>query len=368
MSPINGAKIKILCIDDNLVNLAILTVPLKEKGLDAIGETDPVEALQLIETGYFDLILLDIMMPGISGIDVIKVVRNKYNQLELPIIMVTTIGSKKEIANALKLGANDYITKPVDFQITWERIQTHLKMKSFHEMFKNQEMKRVEDEKMSTLVEMTGSIAHEILNPMTVVLGFLEILKLQDDNSKRDEIFEKIISNINKVSLVISGMKIFAGISNSKVQKKLKLKEIIESAKLITGFKLEGANILLEINIEDENLIVEGSKGLLTQVLYHLIKNSINALEEIEKKWIKISLRSNNNNAEILVSDSGKGISKSIQHRIYHPFFTTHSVNDGYGLGLSVAKQILSEHKGSISLNTDSPDTEFIISIPLAKL
>jgi adenylate cyclase len=120
---------RILVVDDNADNRDLLSRRLEKKGYTTICADSGRAALDLLEQESFDLILLDIMMPEISGIDVLKTVRSKRSMADLPIIMATAKDTSEDMVRALKLGANDYITKPIDFPVLFARVQTQLALK-----------------------------------------------------------------------------------------------------------------------------------------------------------------------------------------------------------------------------------------------
>lgn len=119
----------LLVVDDNEMNRDMLSRRLERYGYTVHVAVDGSQALQMIEAQQFDLVLLDIMMPGISGLDVLKALRECYSVADLPIIMVTAKDQSEDIVNALKIGANDYVTKPLDFPVVLARTQTQLSLK-----------------------------------------------------------------------------------------------------------------------------------------------------------------------------------------------------------------------------------------------
>jgi diguanylate cyclase (GGDEF)-like protein/PAS domain S-box-containing protein len=116
----------LLVVDDNDDNRDVLSRRLRAKGYLVSVAADGPEALALIEREPYDLVLLDVEMPGMSGLDVLSAVRVHRSQTQLPIIMVTARSEGADIVEALGLGANDYLTKPVDFAVALARIRTHL--------------------------------------------------------------------------------------------------------------------------------------------------------------------------------------------------------------------------------------------------
>src|SRR5688572_6497455 len=119
----------LLVVDDNEMNRDMLSRRLRGRGFTVLTAEDGQKALDLIEAHSFDLILLDIMMPVLSGLDVLKILRQTYSVAELPIIMATAKDQGEDIVEALNLGANDYVTKPLDFPVVMARTETQLSLK-----------------------------------------------------------------------------------------------------------------------------------------------------------------------------------------------------------------------------------------------
>ena len=117
---------KLLVVDDNEANRDALSRRLRQHGYEAATASDGMEALTLLPQSNFDLVLLDVEMPGLSGFDVLSQLRATHSRTQLPVIMVTARTAGEDMVEALKIGANDYVTKPIDFQVALARIETHL--------------------------------------------------------------------------------------------------------------------------------------------------------------------------------------------------------------------------------------------------
>ena len=120
----------LLVVDDNEMNRDLLSRRLERKGFHVLTAVDGMQALEMIGASAIDLVLLDVMMPGLTGLDVLKAVRETRSAIELPIIMVTAKDESSDIVEALELGANDYVTKPIDFAVVLARVQAQLRMQA----------------------------------------------------------------------------------------------------------------------------------------------------------------------------------------------------------------------------------------------
>src|SRR5215831_2899923 len=123
------AQGSLLVVDDNPMNRDMLARRLARRGYTVAVAADGYQALAMIEAQQFDLVLLDVMMPGLSGLDVLKTLRQRYAMADLPVIMATAKDQSADIVAALQLGANDYVTKPLDFPVVLARTQTQLSLK-----------------------------------------------------------------------------------------------------------------------------------------------------------------------------------------------------------------------------------------------
>ncbi len=119
----------VLVVDDDAMNRVMLSRLLTREGYAVTEANDGAAALELVDKHAFDLVLLDVMMPGIDGLQVLETLRKTRSVAELPIIMATAEDSSRDVVRALKLGANDYVTKPLDFSVVLARVQTHLSLK-----------------------------------------------------------------------------------------------------------------------------------------------------------------------------------------------------------------------------------------------
>jgi len=136
--PIEPGSISLLVVDDNELNRDMLSRRLGSRGFRVAVAEDGASALAMIEKQDFDLVLLDVMMPGLTGIDVLKRLRERFSESDLPVVMATARDATEDVVEALHLGANDYVTKPLDFAVVLARIETQLTL-----LRQKQEIKRL---------------------------------------------------------------------------------------------------------------------------------------------------------------------------------------------------------------------------------
>lgn len=237
---------------------------------------------------------------------------------------------------------------------------------------REQEAKAYFTSKLASLGEMAAGIAHEVNNPLAIIQGSANMLdKIIDKEPKDVELIKalsgKIIETSERISKTIRSLKALSrnGVNDPKTKVSLPL--VINQCLDISLQKLKALDIQLIYEAPSEDVIVFGREVELSQVLINLMMNSIDAIRNLEEKWIKIEILKNSAFVDIKVSDSGKGIPPEIRDKIMNPFFTTKDVNQGTGLGLSISKNIISSHGGELSLLPNEAHTTFRIRLPLEK-
>lgn len=167
----------ILIVDDSEFDRGLLKNALTRKGNFSFLEAcDGNQCLEILATNTVDLILMDILMPGTFGTQVLIKIREKFNPINLPIIMVTSKSDATDVVGSLQSGANDFISKPVNFDVAVSRILTHLKLAELsHEMAKLREM--------AALDAMITTYNHEINNPLSIAIGYLSKPLLKDETA-----------------------------------------------------------------------------------------------------------------------------------------------------------------------------------------
>src|SRR6202023_825788 len=155
-----GARPRLLIVDDLEDNREILMRRFKLRGFDVVEAECGLTAIELIDKHSFDLVLLDVMMPGIDGIETLKRIRSRNSASALPVIMVTAKSESGNIVDALELGANDYVTKPVDFAVALARVNTQISRKRAEEQVTlvNVELRRVNEDLERRVEERTSRL------------------------------------------------------------------------------------------------------------------------------------------------------------------------------------------------------------------
>ncbi|MBK9039942.1 MAG: HAMP domain-containing protein [Bdellovibrionales bacterium] len=228
----------------------------------------------------------------------------------------------------------------------------------------------VKAERLSALGELAAGIAHEISNPLAVVLAIsdhiekkLRAQKYQLSDLEND--LPKIGRMTNRIIKIIRGLRSFSRDGNNDTFELTQISVLMEDTLTLCNEKIVSHSVGMELS-EVPNVQIECRATQIGQVLVNMISNSIDAIETLPEKWIKISLVvSCDEKLQISITDSGPGIPAEVRDKIMEPFFTTKAVGKGTGLGLSITKSIIEGHNGKISIDAHCPNTRFLIELPL---
>ncbi|MCP4699786.1 MAG: response regulator [Gammaproteobacteria bacterium] len=401
----------LLVVDDMPANLSVLFDFLQDKGFTVLTARDGKGAIRKAGAAGPDLILLDIMMPGMDGFEVCRTLKSQENTCDIPIIFMTALTDTVDKVNGLELGAADYITKPFQHEEMLARIHTHLRLYRLQRLLENQK-KQLKDqnvqlaeknrlleqqnETMETVVQalqeakqaaetanyaksrFISNMSHELRTPMNAILGYSEMLREEAEEAQASEFIE----DLDKIG--IAGKHLLEMINDvldfSKIEAgKMDLyPEIFEVADLLYDIKVT-AQPLLEKNANtlefssDENIgSMRADLTKMRQMLLNLLSNACKFTEQgvialhVSKKreedgddWITFK-----------VSDTGIGMTEEEQQKLFQAFtqadVSTTRKYGGTGLGLAITKRFTEMMEGSIFLESEpGRGTVFSIRLPV---
>nr|BDT27692.1 ATP-binding protein [Bacteriovorax sp. HI3] len=230
-----------------------------------------------------------------------------------------------------------------------------------------QRQQAIQASKLSSLGEMASGVAHEINNPLTIISALATRTKknLRDPNiplEKNEENLERIIATVDRIAKIIRGLRAFSRDSNGDAFARKRISEIVGMALELCQekFRDNGIEIQLELGAEVE---IECREVQIVQVLVNLLNNSLDAIQQLPVKWVKISISETQEKVAIHVTDSGLGIKKEVADQMMLPFYTTKDIGKGTGLGLSISKGIIEAHEGKFYYRREDSHTSFVIEL-----
>jgi len=412
---------RILIVDDDEAVRNVFYIYLSERyRCSTAGNFD--EAIALLQSEEYAVVLSDMIMPGRSGIELLREINARF--LDTAVIIVSGINRTQRVLDAIRLGAYDYLIKPCELDVigmTIERALEHRALVRNSRQYKidlersNAELRRskaeierrrselerlqaqiVHAEKMASLGQLAAGVAHELNNPAGFIFGNMEILKecaqglerllnfydtaslTEDERAKaaliKDEIdyaitLEDLRSIIidcrdgaERIRDVVQNLRTFSHLGEAEF-KKVDIHEGLDSTLRLLSRYYTSGNITLR---REYSLLppVDCYAGQLNQVWMNLLANAAHAVKDGGEVTVKT--KHEGESVVVTISDTGCGIQPETMKRIFDPFFTTKPVGEGTGLGLSVTYSIIERHKGAISVESRPGEgTTFTISIPV---
>lgn len=224
--------------------------------------------------------------------------------------------------------------------------------------------------KLASLGELSAGIAHEVNNPLTIIEGTANLIKLQLQDEPImvkdvDHSVDKIIHTTHRIAKIIKGLRMLSKEAEEEPFSNVSFQDIIEPSLEISKNKLATYNIELKVNGQNSDVELFGNDIQLGQVVMNLVANAIDAVSAHDgPRWVEVHYRPSFEWIDIDVIDSGPGISEEVSERIMEPFFTTKERQKGTGLGLSISKKIIESHNGTLFQVKDAEHTTFRVRLP----
>jgi two-component system NtrC family sensor kinase len=352
------------------------------------------EGIERLEAEPFDLVITDLSMPDLDGYQVMEYVHENHPQTL--VIVITAYGSMESVTEALRQGAFDYVTKPFEGEVMLASIERALekirlekearqKTEQIAHLFEQTqeqlaalqqaETQLLRSARMAAVGELADGVAHEINNPLTVVLGTVQLLLREPDlDTKTVSDLEKIERETQRIANIVKNFIDFARPDPAEVYSPLDVNRVLQEVLLLLDGRVAKQNIRLVKKLSPNLPPVLGHDGQLRQTFYHIIINALEAMSLIESPptghWLKVVTGMLPHQAvEIIIADTGCGIQKQDIARIFEAGFTTRVEKGtvrGLGMGLFIAYNVIQAHQGTIDVQSESgKGTIFRIALPV---
>ena len=407
---------KILIVDDSKVILKMAQDIIESqqlcKTIDIANNGE--KCLALMADQVYDVVLLDIVMPGISGLEVLSTIKEKGYLNTTKVVMFTSLSDRNALKNSFEMGAFDYISKPIEpiefvarvkgallqkqleeslYHQIQETKRKNVELKSLYEELQKTQTQMIQREQMAGIGQLAAGVAHEINNPLGYIKGNYDVMKgylktysdivegykegrdfeSHVDKSQLEFIEEDtpgLISDmgdgLNRIMKIVEGIRTFSRVDALSTMELYDLNAGIESILILTT--PEQNDIICEAKFGDIPEI-EVMAADVNQSIFNILKNSFQAFDEVSRTEKKITIETYKKDAYVycVIEDNGCGISEDIIDDVFNPFFTTKAIGTGPGLGLSVVYEtVVNTHQGIATIESiDGKGTKVTVGLPI---
>ncbi|AFJ89573.1 MULTISPECIES: hybrid sensor histidine kinase/response regulator [Burkholderia] len=364
----------VLVVDDTAANLGLVVDTLEAEGMRVAVARDGHEALRRAELVKPDLILLDVMMPGLDGFQTCRALKDNPVTRDIPVIFMTSLTQTEDKLTGFRVGAMDFVTKPLQMEEVAVRVQTHLKLHALQRLQQEQNARLEEEVKtriqaQDALIEVlngvrnvSNAIAHDLRTPLTELRSRLEVLLLglrkKGDEDTLGQL-EVAMTDVDRVIGIFNALlrlaEIDAGVRRSGFVKSdvvTILSDAVEFYQPVA--ELRGISLTLLLCSETE-VLAEVDPLLLAQAIGNLIDNALKYAQDNGE--VEVSLCERDDRIEVTVSDDGPGIPFAERSKVTERFYRGDRSRGtpGVGLGLALVKAVATLHHGFLEFADNEP-------------
>ena len=348
----------ILIVDDDPNAFDVIEAHLYREGYDLFYASSGAEALNLLDSIEPDVILLDVMMPKLNGIEVCRTIKSDSHWKHVPVIIVTALNSKEDLARSLNAGADDFITKPVSGIELRARVRSMLRIKQQYDAL---------EATLRLREDLSNMIVHDLRNPLTNILLCSDLL-LQSAANGRDLQRLQIISDSSReLNSMIDNLLMLAKMESGKMvlnQNFVDLNQLVSTVILQFQPIAEHKNVRLISKLAETHDSLFIDMNLFHRVLENLISNAIKFSPPESLVIVAVNYHTESgfsnfpqSKAKLQIIDSGPGISEERKHHIFDKYEVGDLMSgvSQIGLGLTFCKMVIEAHNGRIFVTNNQP-------------
>jgi signal transduction histidine kinase len=369
---------RILIADDEPANVRLLERLVTQAGYANVRTTtDSRDVRRLYEEFQPDLILLDLMMPHLDGVAVMQQLAIPAGEY-VPILVLTADVTPQARERALSAGAKDFLTKPfdrtevllriknlLDTRVLYRELERH--NRSLEDLVAERTQRLLQSEKVATMGSLLAGVAHELNNPLAIVMGQALLLKEAAADGPFAARAAKIGAAAERAARIVRN---FLSLARQRPTERaaVHLNLVIHEALELLAYELRTENVEVVQNLAEALPPLWADAHQLHQVLVNLITNAHHAMRQSplpRRVAVTTTFDPGRGRVQLTIADTGPGIPSDIRDKIFEPFFTTKPTGEGTGLGLSLCRGIIEDHGGTIAIDsTPGHGATFTIQLP----
>ena len=360
----NNKHTEILLIEDNPGDARLIREVLGESAqveyqLESAGLLS--KGLECLVRGGIDVVLLDLGLPDSQGLDTVVKVRTQAPAM--PIVVLTGLDDETLAVQAVRQGAQDYLVKgDINSKVLWRVMRYAVERKKM-------QVQLIQSEKLGAVGMMAAGVAHELLNPMMGILNFAQFcLKSTTEDDPRYSVLQDIERETERCTETVRNLLTFSRTEKEGEEgyQKESFAQIIKRVVKLLTYRIRQEKVSLSCHVAEGTPATWLRVNSMQQVLLNLINNALDAVMTSQKKEIQVEVHQEGDSLRVTVADSGCGINPEDREKIFDPFFTTKPVGQGTGLGLTISRGIIHDHRGDIICESKPGlGTTFQILLPI---
>ena len=360
----NQPKSRILVVDDVVQNLQVVGTMLRNEGYDVMPAGSGPQALERVRVRVPDLILLDLMMPEMDGLEVCRRLKSDSLTRQIPIIFLTASNEIEHLVKGFEAGAVDYVTKPFNGAELLARVRTHLELKLARER-----LREMNDEKN----EFMGIAAHDLRNPLSAIQGYSEMVVEDAQSLRHGELEEngrRIGETARRMAEMVQNLLDANRIERGEMTLNLALTDlgtvlhsVIETQKPRVAAKQQ----TIHIETESTPVMALVDPNIILQVCENLVSNAVKYSPQGRNIFAR--LKKDAEGARLEVQDEGPGLSAEDQKKLFGKFARLSAKPTGgehsTGLGLSIVKRMVESMNGQVWCESEpGHGALFVVRLP----
>lgn len=347
-----GRRARILVAEDEPELREFICEVLGEE-FDAIPTADGLEAQECALAHQPDLVVTDVMMPGVSGLDLCRWIKSHPQLRRTPVIMLTARSGSDAMLEGYEVGADDFVTKPFHVRVLVARARAQLKLRLLA-------LQLADHARLSIAGTLAAGVAHEIKNPVNAIMGAAQLLQRGSiPEPKMTRLLQVVDESAKRILHIVSALDEQVRPADGDGVTECDLVTGVESTLTVLEHRI--AKTQVHRNFQSVPRVMASPREV-NQVILNILDNAV----RVEPDNIWITIGQDGDQVKLSIGDDGPGVPPAISERVFDPFFTTRSVGEGTGLGLYLSRRIVEHYDGTLELG-ESPagGAQFVVRLPV---
>jgi signal transduction histidine kinase len=346
----SGTTMTVLVVDDDEGSLLVAKAAIEKSGHKCIVAADGDTAWQLYQERRPQVVVSDVMMPGLDGFDLCRAIRAAETSFYTYVMLLTSHGAQEDVLEGMRAGADDYMSKPLDPFVLHTRLLSARRVTALHAALADALGEAKDSNKR--LTEFTGRVSHDLRTPLTSILGYVELGAMDMESGQTEEAaeyLEIVGSSARRLLSMVEELLAFASIGGALSRSRLSLANLVEDVANDLSLDLREAGAVVQC----EDFVLDADPSQLRAALQNLIQNAVAYRRPDVPPVISVIGQRAGAGVVVRVEDNGKGIGAGDRRRVVEPLVRLHREGDpaGSGLGLATCARIAAAHGGRLEIS-----------------